>query len=89
MTNKSFLFSCRGQRYIIRIPGEGTQRLIDRKQEAETYRIVEGLDICDEVVYINPENGYKMTEGIRAVTREGSGGFGRSQRAGKDRETNQ
>lgn len=62
MTNKSFLFSCKGQRYIIRIPGEGTQRLINRKQEAETYSILEGMDICDEVVYINPENGIKITK---------------------------
>ncbi|MDY4971049.1 MAG: NTP transferase domain-containing protein [Lachnospiraceae bacterium] len=32
MTNRSFLFSCHDQRYIMRIPGEGTDRLIKRKQ---------------------------------------------------------
>ncbi len=31
MTNRSFLFSCRGKKYIIRIPGEGTDRLISRR----------------------------------------------------------
>lgn len=34
MTNRSFLFTCRGKQYIMRIPGEGTDRLIDRRQEA-------------------------------------------------------
>ena len=28
MTNRSFVFSCKNQRYIMRIPGEGTDELI-------------------------------------------------------------
>lgn len=68
MTNRSFLFSCRGKKYIMRIPGEGTDRLINRVQEAEVYRTIAGRGICDEPVYINPDNGYKITaflEGVR------------------------
>ncbi len=62
MTNRSFLFSCRGKKYIIRIPGEGTDRLISRRQEAAVYRSISQKHICDEIVYMNPENGYKITE---------------------------
>lgn len=62
MTNRSFLFACRGKKYIMRIPGEGTERLIHRAQEAEVYRTIAGKGICDEVVYLNSENGYKITE---------------------------
>ena len=62
MTNRSFLFSCKGIRYIMRIPGEGTNRLIDRKQEAAVYRTLKGKNICDDIAYINPENGYKITK---------------------------
>ena len=68
MTNRSFLFSVRGNKYIMRIPGEGTERLINRNHEAEVYRTISGLGLCDDPVYINPENGYKITkylEGIR------------------------
>lgn len=61
MTNRSFLFTVNGTGYIMRIPGEGTDRLIDRHQEAEVFRTISGLDLCDEPVYINPENGYKIT----------------------------
>ena len=31
MTNRSFLFSCQNQKYIIRIPGAGTDFLINRE----------------------------------------------------------
>ncbi len=62
MTNRSFLFQCRGKRYIMRIPGEGTHELINRAQEAHVYQTISDTGICDDVVYINPNNGYKITE---------------------------
>lgn len=62
MTNRSFLFTCKGKKYIMRIPGEGTDQLISRRQEAEVYHTIDGKKICDDIVYINPENGYKITE---------------------------
>lgn len=67
MTNRSFCFSCRGRRYIMRIPGEGTQRLIDRRQEAQVYRIIAGRGLCDDLVYLNPDNGYKITKYLEGV----------------------
>ena len=73
MTNRSFLFTVSGAKYIMRIPGEGTDQLINRKQEAEVFRTISGLGLCDDPVYINPENGYKITrylEGIRACDSE-------------------
>ncbi|MDY5072757.1 MAG: NTP transferase domain-containing protein [Fusicatenibacter saccharivorans] len=62
MTNRSFLFSCKDKKYIMRIPGEGTDQLINRRQEAVVYQTIAGRKICDEIAYINPENGYKITE---------------------------
>ncbi len=62
MTNRSFKFTCKNKKYIMRIPGEGTERLINRKQEAGVYEALAGNTICDPVIYMNPENGYKITE---------------------------
>lgn len=62
MTNRSFLFTCRDKKYIMRIPGEGTDQLINRKEEAAVYKAIDGKHICDDIAYINPENGYKITE---------------------------
>lgn len=64
MTNRSFMFSCNDKRYIMRIPGEGTEKLIDRGNEAQVYSIIKNKYICDEILYINPGNGYKISEFI-------------------------
>lgn len=61
MTNRSFRFGCRGRRYIMRIPGEGTDQLINRREEYEVYETIRDKNICDDIYYINPENGYKIT----------------------------
>lgn len=73
MTNRSFLFAVNGSKYIMRIPGEGTDQLINRKQEAEVFKAISGYGLCDDPVYINPDNGYKITsflEGVRVCDAE-------------------
>lgn len=67
MTNHSYLFTCRQQKYIIRIPGEGTSKLISRKQEAQAYKIIEPYSICEKPVYIDAQSGYKITRFIENV----------------------
>ena len=64
MTNRSFLFDCVGKKYIMRIPGEGTSQLISRRNEAAVYSAIKKYNISDNVLYINPDNGYKLTEYI-------------------------
>lgn len=61
MTNRSFLFDCNGHKHIMRIPGEGTDQLINRQEEAQVYQIIRDKKLCDDIEYINPENGYKLT----------------------------
>ncbi len=64
MTNRSFLFEYDNEKYIMRIPGEGTDLLINRKNEAAVYEVIKDHDICDALYYINPENGYKISKFI-------------------------
>lgn len=61
MTNRSYIFTVKDKRYIMRIPGEGTEQLINRKEEAEVYNTIKGYNICDELYYINPDNGMKIS----------------------------
>ena len=68
MTNRSFLFECHNQKYIMRIPGEGTDHLINRKEEADVYQALENRQICDDVLYMNPDNGYKITAYLEDAT---------------------
>jgi thiamine kinase-like enzyme len=57
----------------MRIPGAGTDMLVNRRQEADVFREISGRGICDDPIYINPETGYKITkylEGARTCNPE-------------------
>lgn len=64
MTNRSFIFKCNGKHYIMRIPGEGTAQLINRQEEYAVYHQVERLPYVERTIYLNPDNGYKLTQFI-------------------------
>lgn len=61
MTNRSFLFSARGKRYILRLPGEGTDKLIDRQAEAASYAAIFDHSLCDRLVWLDPSSGAKVS----------------------------
>ena len=62
MTNKSFLFQVKGRHYICRIPGPGTELLINRQQEASVYEAIRSLEISEHILYMNGRTGYKIAE---------------------------
>ncbi len=62
MTNQSFLFEVEGRHYICRVPGQGTEKLINRHQEHAVYAAVAGLAITEKVIYFNEDTGYKISE---------------------------
>ncbi len=62
MTNKSFLFTVKEKDYIFRIPGPGTDMLINRSQEKACYDAIGDLKISDFIVYFDRETGYKISE---------------------------
>ncbi len=61
MTNRSFLFEVEGSHYICRIPGEGTDKLINRAEEAAVYRAVAPLKITETILYFDEHTGYKIS----------------------------
>lgn len=62
MTNNSFLFKIENKSYICRIPGTGTDLLINRSNEYDSYMAVKTLNITENIIYFNRENGYKISE---------------------------
>ena len=62
MTNRLMRFSIYGKPYLLRVPGEGSNELTNRRQEAAVYDALAGKGITDKVVYISPEDGYKIAE---------------------------
>lgn len=61
MTNDSFIFTVDKKTYVFRAPGKGTDKLINRRQEAEVYKAIAPLKLSDKIYYINPDNGYKIS----------------------------
>lgn len=61
MTNNSWLFELEGKSYICRIPGEGTEKLINRREEKAAYEAVAPLGITDRLIYFDEQSGYKIS----------------------------
>ena len=60
MTNHSFLFTCKNERYILRIPKK--KEGFDYNQEYSVYQAVKNKNIADCVVYFNCETGMKISK---------------------------
>ncbi|MBS6954091.1 MAG: phosphotransferase [Enterocloster asparagiformis] len=73
MTNKSFLFQVKGKPCICRIPGPGTQLLVNRFQEKQVYDAVMPLGITEHLLYLNPETGYKIADFYEGARNASSG----------------
>ena len=63
MTNRSFLFEI-DKTYMFRVPGEGSENLVSRYNEYQTYQCIKDHDICENPIYINYIDGYKITRFI-------------------------
>ena len=62
MTNNSFLFTIGSNEYIFRLPGQGTDALINRAQEKASYDALSSLDITENIFYFNGNTGHKIAQ---------------------------
>lgn len=61
LTNLSFLFSYKGELYVYRHPGTGTEKIISRESEAYSQAVAKRLGIDDTFVYEDPQTGWKIS----------------------------
>lgn len=64
MTNDSFIFSINNERYIIRVPGVNTEKIINRHQEYDVYQAIKDEKFVEPVIYIDRDKGYKISKFI-------------------------
>jgi len=62
MTNLSFIFEVKGDTYVFRQPGAGTDKLIDRHDEKANYELIAPLGLSDEVCYFDGDTGVKIAK---------------------------
>lgn len=61
LNNQSFKFCVNGEYYIYRHPGINASEVIDRKKEAVALRAAKKLKIDETLVYIDEEDGWKIS----------------------------
>ena len=62
LTNRSFIFTVHGVRYVMRVPGEGTESFVDRTTEGLVYDLLRGNNVCEDNIYFDSKKGYKITK---------------------------
>ena len=62
MTNQSFIFEVQNAHYICRIPGAGTEKLINRQEEHDAFEAVAPLHITETILYFDSGTGYKIAK---------------------------
>lgn len=64
MSNKNFRIDLNGQRYVLRVPGIGSEGMVDR--HFEEFNSIEGskIGINPPIRYFNPDTGIKLVEFI-------------------------
>ena len=65
MTNDSHVLVLDNQTVVVRLPGKGTENLINRAQEQQVYKTIAPLKISDKVLFLDPDNGYKITKFLK------------------------
>lgn len=64
MTNLSFCFACRGEKYVYRHPGVGTEAYINRRSEASSMAAARRLGLDDTYIYMDETEGWKLSRYI-------------------------
>lgn len=65
MTNISFYFSCLGKKYVYRHPREGTEKYINRANEA--FAMTQASRLDNTFIYMDAEEGWKISHYIEDV----------------------
>lgn len=67
LTNKVYRLDIAGDRYILRIPGKGTEDFIDRKVELHNARIAADAGVSAPVIYGDADSGVMLTRFIDGI----------------------
>mgnify|MGYP002625593536 CR=1 FL=1 len=62
MSNKNFRIDFHGKSYVLRIPGPGSQGMVDRSNEKNNANEAYKLGVTPEICYFNLQTGIKLTD---------------------------
>lgn len=64
MTNRNYLVTVEGKRYVVRIPGAGTSDYIDRRADEQASRLTAEIGVGVPLVHYDAARGMQITEYI-------------------------
>ncbi len=64
LTNNNYLVDTKNEKLVVRLPGKGTNELINRKQELECIEAIQETNLDVEILYFNPVSGVKISRYI-------------------------
>lgn len=67
MTNRNYLVTAKAERFVVRIPGAGTEDYIDRKADEEAGRLTSSLGVNAPLVWYDPASGAQITRFIEGA----------------------
>ncbi|MEG0841998.1 MAG: choline/ethanolamine kinase family protein [Erysipelotrichaceae bacterium] len=62
LTNHNLLCTCLGKQYMIRIPHEDSEHIVDRDHEAKALSLIKNKGLDVEELYFNQDNGIRITK---------------------------
>ena len=65
MTNKNYKVSIKDKTYILRVPGSGTEEMINRKDEKRNSEVGCSLNLDTKLLYFSENTGIKISEFIK------------------------
>ncbi len=65
MSNYTYVIDVDGTLYTFRIPGKNAEQFVDREVEAYHLSLIEPLNLNNETIYTDTENGYKIAKYIK------------------------
>lgn len=65
LTNTSFIFRIAGEDYIYRHPGDGTELIINRKNERTSLENAKALGIDPTYIYMDVDEGWKISKYVK------------------------
>lgn len=64
LTNTSFIFRINGVDYIYRHPGDGTEKIINRRNEKKSLNIAKKIGVDPTYIYMDVNEGWKISKYI-------------------------
>ena len=80
LTNTSFIFRIKGEDYIYRHPGDGTELIINRRNERTSLEHAKELGIDPTYIYMDVEEGWKISTYVPAFREPDYASFDDSKR---------